>query len=95
MGKIFSIDYYPAGQNRFERLLGEGKLKEAAKILDNMFHAHTTREKIMRNGILMEGYKALVREYQGSELEEYKKLGSVNEIKHKLTQLENIDEGLI
>jgi len=57
--RIFTVDYYPAAQRKFERALKDEEFDKAYGILEDMLPAHTPDEQIKRTVVLAQGYKAL------------------------------------
>ena len=58
--RIFTVNYYPAAQKKFEQELQNDNLNRAYQILEDMLPAHTPDEQIKRTAVLFQGYRALV-----------------------------------
>ncbi|MEK6910248.1 MAG: hypothetical protein AABW82_00565 [Nanoarchaeota archaeon] len=63
MAKIFSEDYYYAGQVRFEKALEAGRLDVALSELERFVMPRTHFENIGYQTTLAEGYRALANAY--------------------------------
>jgi len=59
--RIFTVDYYPAAQTKFEAALRNREYSAAAGILDNLLPSRTQTEHEDRAIVLVQGYRALAR----------------------------------
>ena len=97
----FSILYDARKQSEFGLALEEGRLRDATMLLQRLPHGVNDEENRDRLTVMMEGYRVIAeRMPEGyllyregvEELERYRRLGSVNDLKSSLDELERFQD---
>lgn len=95
----FSISYDLSAQRKFLEFLNEGKLERAVKTLEGMVRGINVGEEAQRIRVILEGYRIIFSRFGVSlgnsddkdELDEYRKLGSLESLKEELEDYRGLD----
>lgn len=92
--RIFSRVYAIGSQNNFRTALKEGDLEKALEILRSILPSNNPHEVIDYLVTVNDGQSAIIKEYQRRETQ-IKELGSLDEVKKKLAELESLKQSIM